>query len=124
MCENLSNWRDKYLKVIANPPEEGTILKPLSGKAVLVVEVQDNRPPFIYGKAFVPEIPSIEPSWYLQDEEHRSHYGWKCILMAKARTKLIRNSNLSETVEVDALRVVKQSQSGKSLLCEVVDNDS
>lgn len=116
----LAEWSEKYKQIIDSPPDNGAILRPIDGDVVLIVETQDGKPPFIYGKAFVPEIPDIKPRWYLQNDEHKSHNGWKCILMARARAELIKKIGLDgDTVRVKSLRVVKQSQSGKSLLCEV-----
>lgn len=117
---SLADWSEKYQATINAPPVAGTILRPIEGDAVLIVETQEGKPPFIYGKAFVPEIPDITPGWYLQNDEHKSHHGWKCILMARARAELIKKVGLEgDTVKVKSLRIIKQSQSGKSLLAEV-----
>ena len=117
---SLAEWSEKYKETVDSPPDSGAILKPIEGNAVLIVETQDSKPPFIYGKAFVPEIPDIAPGWYLQNDEYKSHHGWKVILMARARAELIKRVGLDgDTVKVKSLRIIKQSQSGKSLLAEV-----
>ena len=116
----LAEWSQQYKNIVDSPPINGAILKPIDGLAVLIVETQDGKPPFIYGKAFVPEIPDIDPGWYLQNDEHKSHHGWKVILMQRARAELIKKIGLDgDTVRVKSLRIIKQSQSGKSLLAEV-----
>jgi len=116
----LAEWSQKYREVTESKPEIGTILKSVDGDAVLNVELNDGQPPFIYGKASVPELTDIEPAWYLHDDNHRSHFGWKCILMPRARAELIKRQGLDgDTVKVKSLRVIKYSQSGQSILCEV-----
>ncbi len=119
----LADWSKKYQSVLSIPPNTGDILITVDGSdAVLIVEKQDGKPPFIYGKAYVPEIPDIEPQWYLQSTDQKNKHGWKVILMANARTNLIKKIGLDgETVAVKSLRIVKQSQSGKSLLAEVAE---
>jgi hypothetical protein len=122
MCNDLGDWSVKYQEVVNNPPKEGDILTALEGDAILIVEVAKNSPPFLYGKAFVPELPDIEPRWYLQNEGYKSPYGWKCILMPRARTELMQKCGLKGAfIKVKSLRVVKPSQTGKSLLCEVYE---
>jgi len=117
---DLKDWSDKFSAVLANPPKEGDILAAIDGQAVLVVEVSEGSPPFIYGKAYVPELPDIEPKWYLQNEGYKSPYGWKVVLMPRARAELIQKIGLSGSfVKVKSLKIVKQSQTGKSLLAEV-----
>jgi hypothetical protein len=120
MSVDLAEWSEKYQMAVNNPPDTGAILRPVDGDAILVVEAQEGKPPFIYGKCYVSEVPEVEPGWYLQSDENKSHHGWKCILMSRARASLIGSIGLTgDTVKVKSLKVVKQSQSGKSLLCEV-----
>jgi hypothetical protein len=122
VLSSLADWSEKYQKVLDTPPDTGDILTPIEGNAILIVEAQEGKPPFIYGKAYVPEIPDVEPRWYLQSTDQRTQHGWKVILMAKARAGLIKRIGLSGgTVTVKSLRIVKQSQSGKSLLAEVAE---
>jgi len=114
-------WSERYNEVTNNPPKEGDILTTFSGSpAVLTVELNEGTPPFIYGRAYVPEIISDDVRWCLQEENVSSYHGWKCILMPRARTELLRHVKLDgETVEVQSLKIVRPSQSGKSLLCEI-----
>lgn len=122
MCD-VQKWSERYNEVIQNPPKEGDILSSASGgAAVLSVEINEGSPPFIYGRAYVPEVMSEDVKWCLQEEGVSSYHGWKCILMPRARTDLLRKVGLDgDTVSVKSLRVVRPSQSGKSLLCEVAD---
>lgn len=116
----LNEWVEKYQKTIDTPPEPGDILRAVEGDALLTVEIKEGSPPFIYGRAFVPEILSVPVKWYLQAEDSHSFHGWKCILMPRARAALIQKCGLhEEAMAVKSLRVIRHSQSGKSLLCEV-----
>lgn len=118
--QELESWSKGYQEAVQTPPAVGSILTSITGEALLTVELHEDAPPFIYGKAFVPEIPDMEPKWVLQDEDHRSHHGLKCILMPRARADLIKKIGLSgDTAKVKSLRVIKYSQSGQSVLCEV-----
>ena len=113
-------WIEKYEAVQQCPPKEGDILKPADGKAILVVELAEGSPPFIYGRVYVPETVGCRVGWFLQSSESQGFHGWKCILMPRARTELIRKFGVgAEIIEIASLRVVRLSHSGKSLLCEV-----
>jgi len=119
---SLSDWSEKYRNVLSTVPAVDSILTAMNGEAILTVEVTENKPPFIYGRAFVPEITEIEPEWRLQDSEHLTHLGLKCILMPKARAEVLRRCPITDnTVKVKSLRVVRASQTNKSLLCEVAE---
>lgn len=118
----LRDWSKDYDDCISNPPSDGDILSTMGEDTdvLLVLELKENHPPFIYGRAFVPEIVGQPLGWYLQDTDSENSHGWKCILLPRARTELIRKYGLqSETMRVKSLRVVRPSQSGMSLLCEV-----
>ncbi len=124
MCDDkVSEWSKKYNEVIKNRPVDGSILVTVDGSlAKLTVEIVDGSAPFIYGRLYVPEIVGIELGWFLQGAEVETYHGWKCILMPRARADLIKKIGLSgDTVLVKSLRLVRESQSGKSFLCEVKD---
>lgn len=114
-------WCKEYDEWINNPPKEGEILQSADdSKALLVVELKEDVPPFIYGRAYVPEIVGKKLGWFLQSVDSQGFHGWKCILMPRARTELIRRYGLqNEVIEVTSLKIVRLSQSGKSLLCEI-----
>lgn len=115
-------WSEEYDSLINNPPKDGDILTTSTSDAnvLLMVELKEDSPPFIYGRAYVPEIVGHSLGWYLLDSKSQSFHGWKCILLPRARTELIRKFGLQhESMEVRSLRVIRPSQSGKSLLCEV-----
>ena len=124
MCDDkVLEWSKKYNEVIKNRPVDGSILVTTDGSlAKLTVEIVDGSAPFIYGRLYVPEIVGIELGWFLQGAEVETYHGWKCILMPRARADLIKKIGLSgDTVLVKSLRLVRESQSGKSFLCEVED---
>jgi len=118
----LREWSAEYDTLINNPPKDGDILtaSTVEANVLLTVELKEDNPPFIYGRAYVPEIVGHPLGWYLLDPDCQNFHGWKCILLPQARTELIRKFGLQhETMEVRSLKVIRQSQSGKSLLCEV-----
>ena len=116
-------WGEQYDELIKNPPGPGDILRSIDdSKVLLVIDIVEGSAPFVHGCAFVSEIVGSKLGWFLQSVDSIGFHGFKCILMPRARTELIRRVGLSsEIVEVTALRVVKPSQSGKSLLCEVAE---
>jgi hypothetical protein len=120
---DIAAWSERFDELMQDKPKEGDILTASGGgKAVLHIELLDNAPPFVYGKAYVPEVVGAELGWFLHGEEGAATHGWKCILMSRARTELIAKFGLKNpTVEVKSLRVIRQAQSGKSLLCEVCE---
>ncbi|KKM87705.1 hypothetical protein LCGC14_1266100 [marine sediment metagenome] len=116
-------WNKEYDALIKNAPKAGDILISMDASPVLlVIETVEGSAPFVYGCAFVPEVVGSELGWFLQSVDSEGFHGFKCILMPRARTELIRRLGLSnDIIEVKSLRVVKTSQSGKSLLCEVFE---
>ena len=122
MCNDKGReWSERYCEITENPPIEGSILKTIDGSpAKLIVELVDGSAPFIYGRIYVPEIVGIELGWFLQGAEMDTFHGWKCILMPRARAELIKKVGLNgDTVMVKSLRLIRQSRSGSSYLCEV-----
>lgn len=118
---DFSDWSKEYDRLIQNPPKEGDILQSAdSSKVILVIELKEHAPPFVYGRAYVPEIVGMDLGWFLQSAGSEGYFGWKCILLPRARTELIQKYGLrNEVVEIVSLRVIRHSVSGKSLLCEV-----
>ncbi len=118
----LRAWSKEYDTHVKNPPKEGDILTTPSSDTMvaLVVELKEDNPPFIYGRAFVPEIVGASLGWFLQHDVDENFHGWMCIILPRARTELIRKFGLQNpTIYVKSLRMVRESQSGKALLCEI-----
>lgn len=120
----VSEWSTRYNEYLNNPPVPGTILRAYGEgqMARIDVDIEQNKPPFLYGRAYVPCIVGSPLGWYLQDRDNTSAYGWKCILLPKAREEAIRRLGLDQPVMVVySLKVVRSSQSGQSLLCEIAE---
>lgn len=116
----MTQWQEQYDAMIQNPPKAGDILTAGDSMAVLTVICETGKPPFIFSKVAVPEIVGETPMWRLQGEHDESYHGWRCILLPKARTELAKKFGLSnETILVKSLRVIRESKSASSLLCEV-----
>ncbi len=113
-------WQEQYDAMLENPPKAGDILTTQEGRAVLNVICNDGKPPFIFGTVNVPEIVGSAVGWFLQSEHDETFHGWKCIIMPRARTDLAKMFGLTNSkMFVKSLRVMRPSQSGQSLLCEV-----
>jgi hypothetical protein len=116
----MSELLQKYQDVVNNPPKAGDILATIDGApAILDVQTEEGKPPFIYGRAYVSEILNSSLGWYLHGDTGRS-LGWKCVLMTKARREALKKCQVvDDKIKVVALRVIRPSESGKALLCEV-----
>jgi hypothetical protein len=119
----MPEWKDEWQKHTDNPPKPGDILRAYGGgPARLDVELVDGKPPFVYARVYVPCIVGHELGWFLQGIDSDQAHGWKCILLPKAREECLRKLGLKEPViSVKSLRVVRASQTGNSLLCEVAE---
>lgn len=121
-----SDWTKNYEDVLNNPPQPGDVLSCVTDEdARLDVELVEGRPPFIYGRAYIPCIVGQASGWFLQPFDSDTAHGWKCILLPKAREECIRKRGLKEPrIAVRSLKVVRVSESGQSLLCEVAQYDA
>lgn len=117
-------WKQQYEEATKNPPKAGDVLRTYDGtSARLTVELTEGRPPFIYGRAHVPHIVGQPISGFvLQSVDTKSNFGWKCVLLPKAREEIMRRfASLPDVIPVKALKVIRASQTGQSLLCEVAE---
>ena len=90
--------------------------------ARLDVELVDGKPPFVYGRVYIPHIVGAPLGWFLQPFDSDSAYGWKCILLPKAREEALRRLGITERrIPVKALKIVRYSRTGSSVLCEVAE---
>lgn len=120
----IEKWAEDFETTVNNPPKEGDIITTIVSdeKGVLNISLMEGQEPFIYGKTFVPCIVGKPVGWFLQTSSSLKEKGLKCILLPNARNEVIRKFGVrSPTVEVKSLRVVRQSESKKSLLCEVAE---
>lgn len=121
---SIETFKQSYKTVAENPPKPGDVLRAYGGEpARLTIELVEGKPPFIYGRAYVPSIVGARiDSWVLQHSDTKSNYGWKCVLLPKAREEVLRRfPQLPDMVPVNALRVVRYSQTKNSILCEVAE---
>jgi hypothetical protein len=127
---NQAEWAEEYTKITKNPPELGTVLRTLDGTPVrLTAELKKGLSPFIFGRAFVPDLFGEQLGWYLQSADNESYHGWKCVLLPRARGELIKKVGLGEMQEneeesiilVKSLKIIRYSHSGNSILCEVAE---
>jgi len=121
-----TDWAADYAKISSTPPGIGTILTTFDGTpARLSIELKKGDPPFIFGRASVPDLFGIKLGWFLQGEGNDQHHGYKCILLPRTRTTLIQRLGLGNIVDnesfvlVKSLEVIRYSQSKDSILCEV-----
>ncbi len=120
--EGKREWSVEFDHHMSTPPEPGDILRAVGNdvNARLTVELKDGKLPFIYGRAYVPEIVGHVLGWFLQDTETPNFYGWKCILLPRARTDIVRKLGIqNDLMAVKSLVVVRYSRSKKAILCEV-----
>jgi hypothetical protein len=115
------SWKDQFEAAKSAPPSAGTILVSLDGKPVKVnIELAAGKAPFMYGICHLPCIVGQPVGWYARSTEDETNYGWKCILLPKARDRVIRARGIaSPVVGVKSLKVIRESREGKSLLVEV-----
>lgn len=113
----------KYRDAVSETPEAGYILKTLDGSPVVLhVQLEDGKPPFIYGRAYLSEVLDQSLGWYARGEDDDKMVGWKCVLMTQARRAAVKRcgDQLAEgKINVKSLKVVRASSSGRSLLCEI-----
>lgn len=119
----LDKFREDFAKATKTPPTVGDILRPYGegDVAKLIIDLRDGEAPFIYGRAYVPCIVGQEvKGWCLQTPDTKGIDGLRCILMSRARDEIIRrHPDLPRSVNVKSLKVVRYTQKGTALLCEV-----
>lgn len=115
------DWQTAHDEMLANSPKPGTILRTADGsQAGMEISESETEQPFIFGKAYVPSDPNVELGWYLQPATVSNPYGHVCVLLPRARDEWVKRHGRGQTRgTVMALRVIRISQSGKALLCEV-----
>lgn len=117
----MTSWEEQYDDAISNIPVEGALLVAQDDQRIkLTVVCEEGKPPFVFTQANVSEIVGETPAWYCQGEHDDKFYGLMCIIMPRARKDIAKKFGFSNPeIFVKSLRVIRQSKSGKSLLCEV-----
>lgn len=121
--EKVQQWTNDYQNYLDNPPEIGTVLRAYGDEdARLDLELNEGKPPFLYGRAYVPCVVGQPLGWYLQPFDSNAAYGWKCILLPKAREDALRRLGVkSNRLKIKALKIVRYSATGQAILCEVAE---
>lgn len=123
---DMRKWRDKFQQTQESKPAPGTILRTFDGSPVRIrVDLVADQTPTMYAHAYVPCIcgqPLETLNWQVRSINETSLSGLRCILLPQATAELIRrNPGLPSIVSVMAIRVIRTSTSGKSLLVEIAD---
>lgn len=123
MSSTSSQWQVEFDRVTKTPPPPGAILTTLDGSPLAVhIEFPQGKAPFMYALAHVPCIVGCQLGWFARSVDEESMYGWKVILLPKARDKVIQRIGIARNkVGVGSIRIIRASHAGKSLLGEIVD---
>lgn len=119
----VEKWASEYEDYAKNPPKEGTILRCYGGEdARLILDLVEGKAPFVYARVFVPHIVGTQLGWFLQSWDSNSDYGFKCILLPKSREECLRKLGMTKKkLRIKAIKIIRYSQSGSSILCEVAE---
>lgn len=116
-----TDWSTQYKTLLNDTPKPGSILRAYNREPVrLIVDLQEGKSPFVYGLAYVPSIVGHELGWFLHAVGSDASFGHRCILLPKAREDALKKCTVADgVIAVESLRVIRLSDSKKSLLCEV-----
>lgn len=110
-------WVEAHRLALNTVPTSGTILRPYNAEYVTVnVEMKAGVAPFLYVNAFVPPEVGAPTEWFVREQQA----GMKCIFLSRAREQALKRCK-PEEIKVKALRVVRKSETGQSLLVEVLE---
>lgn len=117
----VGEWRRKYDEVSKNPPVD-RFIQAEEGQIRLEMELHPGKPPFIFTRVYILNIVGIEPAWYAQGADNTNSFGWKVILLPKSRDEALKRLGVTRNVVfVKTIRVIKMSESQRSLLGEIVE---
>lgn len=117
---DVEEWAAQYEDHIKEPPTEGDLLVTSDGSPIkLEVELKSGQQPFIFGRIYVPNVVGEPVGYFMHSDKISSNYGWKAVLMPKSRDEAIKKLGLKKVLYVKELRVVRLSQTGHSVLCEI-----
>lgn len=110
---------ERFQNLRKTKPGPGDILKVKAegGKAPVIVQTNDDETNGKYRMFCNAAIDDEATGWFLTSEG----IGLKCLILPRSQDYLIGlNGGSTENLEVDQLRVVRESNQGTSLICEVV----
>lgn len=124
--KNHAQWCKDYEQARQNPPsEKGTIIQTMDGSPCVVhIELPEGKQPFYYAILYLTSICSAPVGWYARsvtDKSNQRLEGIKCIFMSQSRNKLLREKGIAKLeIAVDRFQIHHVSESGKSILVELV----
>lgn len=124
------SWSIDFEEARQNPPKEkGTIVTTFDGSPCAVhIELPEGNQPFYYAILYLTCIVGQPVGWYarsIDDISNARLEGIKCIFMSQARNKLLRKYGIANrTISVDRFQIHHVSETGKSILVELVPDGS
>lgn len=116
----IDEWRAAYRELANTAPVERFLVTSDGSPIRVDINCVEGKPPFMYTKAFIPNIVGGTLDWYAQREGDEDIIGWKVILLPKARDEAMRHFDITQPYGlVTKIRIVRMAESGKSLLGEV-----
>lgn len=120
-------WAAQYEQMRNNPPvEPGTVLTTIDGSPSAVhISLPDGKKPFYYGIVYLASVVGQPVGWYtrsVNDDSKEKLEGIKLIVMTKSRNLLLRKFGIANPIipVKEGLKVHHKSESGKSILVELV----
>lgn len=121
---SIEEWRREFQLISETLPQDGDFLFAKGGQPVqLRLTLSRGRPPFIHTRAYVTCVVGEMPMWHVvgPDDPRRMH-GLRVILASNSRNDVIRRFGIScKDIQVKGLRVLRQSETGQSIIAEVCD---
>lgn len=116
-----NQWRKEFQKIL-NVPPVGEYLGTEDGSPIKIeIECYSGKKPFMFTRAYVPQVVGGQLGWFAQRECDVSQYGWKVILMPKSRDEAVKRIGIDKPYGlVGTIRVLKMSETGQSMLGEVI----
>lgn len=119
---SVSEWKTRFGELVNTPPIDQILTTEDGSPIRLEIELAPNRPPLIYTRVYVPNTVCGKLGWFAQSIKVRTGFGWKMILMPKARDETIKRLGLDKSVVgVSKVKIIKASASGRSLLGEIAE---
>jgi hypothetical protein len=125
-------WAEEYENILKNPPSEGDYLwtqdykagpddnDPDAGRIRLEIELMSGKPPFIFARAYIPNIVGRRPNWYVYGMNDIVNHGWKVVLHPSSRDRAILKFGVkTKFIHCRKLLVLRQSLSGNCIVAEI-----
>lgn len=118
----IEEWRQEYTRLSANAPLD-TVLETDDGSPIRVeIELQLAKPPFLFTRAYIPNIVGARLGWFAQKKGDVNSHGWKLVLLPKSRDEAVKRYGIARnTIYVQRIKVIKMSGTQRSLLGEITE---